>query len=518
MSAPGPDAGPPAPAPAPAPSAPSWRPALEGRRRLLAFLSLMTAMFMAMLDNQIVSTALPSIVGEFGELEKFGWVGSAYLMASSSVMPIYGKLGDLFGRKRIMLFAVALFLVGSLACGLATSMETLIAARILQALGGGGIGVSVFSINADLFAPRERARYQSYTSLVLMLSGAIGPTVGGAMTSWLGWRSIFLINLPIGLFVLAALAVMLPPIRPDRAPKIDYAGAALLAAVIASLVLWADGSELFGGVFSPGGLAVAAFGALCLAAFIMVERRAPEPVLPLSIFRSRSVALLLFISTISGSVGIGLSNYWALFLQSAIGLSPSAAGLMFIPITAGIAVGSISAGRVMSRTGDYKPFAVASTIASAVVLLIVALIAAAAPLTIVGLLMAAQGIAIGVGQQVPVLGVQNAADRRDVGAATGAVTLTRMAGASIGISIYGAIVAAHVGAHVASHVGAAAGIDPALLDPSRVATLAPEMRAQVSAVFAAAFRPMFLVAAAGIAAAALAALALPRVRLPIRTD
>jgi EmrB/QacA subfamily drug resistance transporter len=485
---------------------------LDPRRRLLAFLSLMAAMFMAMLDNQIVSTALPTIVGELGQLEKFSWVGSAYLLVSSSVMPVYGKLGDLFGRKQVLITAVSAFLVGSLACGLATSMNTLIAARVLQALGGGGIAVSVFSINADLFGPRERARYQSYTSLVLMLSGAVGPVLGGAMSQWLGWRSIFLINMPIGVVVLISLARTLPMIRPKRVPKIDYLGAALLACVIASIVLWADSAALVGGLLTPGGLSILTFGALCLALWIWLERRVPEPVVPLSIFRNRTVALLLIVSLVSGAAGIGLSNYWALFLQSARGMSASAAGLLFIPLTGGIAVGSLSAGRIISITGAYKPFAIASTTISAATLFAVAGWGAAAPLWALAALMSVQGVAIGMGQQTPVLGVQNAARPEDVGAATSTVTLTRMGGASIGISLYGAIIFANVAA-----AAAPAGLDAAHLDPSSIARLAPAIQAQVAAIYAAACRAMFAAAGVSVAVGALAAMALPDIRLPIRT-
>jgi MFS family permease len=194
------------------------------RRRLILFFFLMTAMFMATLDNQIVSTALPTIVGEFGHLERFGWIGSAYLLSLSAVMPVYGKLGDLFGRKYVMMTAIMIFTVGSTVCGLAVSMDTLIAARVLQGLGGGGIMVSIFAVNADLFEPRERARYQSYSSLVLMASGAIGPVLGGTMSDLFGWRSIFLVNVPIGFVVLIGLAFMLPYRKPHRRPKIDYAG------------------------------------------------------------------------------------------------------------------------------------------------------------------------------------------------------------------------------------------------------------------------------------------------------
>lgn len=489
--------------------------AREHRKKIFAFLALMTAMFMSMLDNQIVSTALPTIVGEFGHLERFGWVGSAYLLASSSVMPLYGKLGDLFGRKQVLMSAVVLFLIGSAACGLASSMNQLIGFRVLQALGGGGIAVSIFSINADLFGPRERARYQSYSSLVLMMAGAIGPVLGGTMSHWLGWRSIFLINLPIGAVVLVALGVLLRRRRPDRVPKIDFAGAILLAATIASVVLWADGSELFGGLLSVGGLTTLGFGLVCLCAWIWLEKRVVEPVVPLSIFRNPTVSLLLWVSLASGAVGIGMSNYFALYLQSGVGLSPSMAGLMFIPLTGGIALGSINAGRIISRTGRYKPFAVASTATTSLSLVAIAFAGPSVPLAVMCLLFLIQGIGVGIGQQVPVLGVQNAALARDVGAATGTVTLTRMGGASVGISIYGAILSAGVSAAAAAAT-LPAGINVTKLEPAVVATLSPEVRATIAGVYASASFPLFLTAAGVAATGLLAALMLKNVQLPTK--
>lgn len=481
-------------------------------RRIIIFLFLLMGVFMATLDNQIVATALPTIVGEFGQIERFGWVASAYLLASSAVMPVYGKLGDLFGRKYVMLAAIAIFTIGSLTCALAVSMNTLIAARVLQALGGGGIMVTIFSINADLFAPRERARYQSYSSLVLMLSGAIGPVLGGTMSDLFGWRSIFFINLPVGIIVLTALAIMLPYKRPDRKPKIDYPGAILAAMVTGSIVLWADGSELFGGLLSPAALAVLGTGMLALVALILVERRAPEPVLPLSLFRNRQICLLLTISAASGAIGIGLVTYYALYLQSGLGLSPSAAGVFFIPLTAGIAIGSLSAGRLMSASGNYKIFSVLSTLTGVIMLLAYSFTGSNTPTILLGLIMLAQGIGVGIGQQVPVLGVQNAADKRDVGAATGSVTLTRIGGASIGISIYGAILSAGLG----RHMGEVPGVEHLeKLSPAQTAALPETARHLLGSIYQSAFHPLFLTAALIAAVGLVAALALRNIRLPV---
>lgn len=483
----------------------------DTRLRLFIFLLLMTAMFMATLDNQIVSTALPTIVGEFGELERFGWVGSAYLLGTSAVMPLYGKLGDLFGRKYVIIAAVFIFTLGSLVCGLAVSMDTLIAARVLQSIGGGGIMVSIFAINADLFSPRERAKYQSYSSLVIMASGSTGPILGGTMSDLFGWRSIFLINLPIGIAVLAGLMVLLPYRKPHRRPKIDYAGAILLAGAVSSVVLWADSSTLFGSPFSPASLAIVLVGLLCTLAFIAVERRVEEPIVPLSMFANPTVSLLLVISLIAGGFGIGMANYLALFLQTTTGLTPTLAGLLFIATSTGIVLGSLTTGRLISTTGRYKYFSVASMGGAVLAMLIFSQLSPSTPIWIIAAAMLFQGIAIGTGQQVPVIGVQNAARAGDVGAASGTVTLTRMAGAAIAISMYGAIVAAQLSGPAAVIPGVA---NIETLTPEMLAKLPEATRLLVAEAYTNAFDPLFLTAAFTCLLGLICALSLKNVQLP----
>jgi EmrB/QacA subfamily drug resistance transporter len=483
----------------------------DPRRRFILFLFLLTAMFMATLDNQIVSTALPTIVGEFGHLERFGWIGSAYLLSLSAVMPIYGKLGDLFGRKYVMITAITIFTVGSAVCGLSVSMNTLIAARVLQGFGGGGILVSIFSINADLFEPRERARYQSYSSLALMASGAIGPVLGGTMSDLFGWRSIFLVNLPIGVIVLAGLVMMLPYRKPERKPKIDYAGAILLAMTTTSIVLAADGADLFGSLLSPASLGVIAFGVVCAISWVFVERRAPEPIVPMTLFGNSTFSLLLICSATSGAVGIGMVNYFALFLQTTTGLSPSMAGPLFILLTGGIVFSSLSTGRLISATGRYKPFAVASAACSLIVFAALSQVHAGTPIALIGFLMLLHGIGIGLAQQVPIIGVQNAAASRDVGAATGAVTLSRMGGASIAISIYGAIVAARL-SHIGLTIPGISNIEE--LTPKMMASLPDATREAVANAYAAAFNPLFMTAAVTCLIGLVSASMLKNVQLP----
>ncbi|WJH42271.1 MFS transporter [Aliirhizobium terrae] len=472
----------------------------------------MAALFMATLDNQIVSTALPTIVGEFGQMERFGWVSSAFLLATSAVMPIYGKLGDLFGRKYVMLAAIVIFTLGSLACGFAWSMDSLIAARVFQGLGGGGIMVSIFSINADLFEPRERAKYQSYSSLMIMASGSIGPLLGGTMSDLFGWRSIFLINLPLGVIVIAGLVMMLPYRRPTRRPKIDYVGAVVLAATITCLVAYADSRQIFGSLVAPESLAMLAVGIACAALWVFVESRVPEPIVPLKLFRDSTFSLYLIISLCSGAVGIGLVNYYALFLQTTTGLSPSLAGLFFIALTGGIVTGSLSAGRLISITGRYKPFTIIGLSMSVVMLFCFSRIGHDVSLAVVAVIMFLQGMSVGIGQQAPIIGVQNSAPRSDIGAATGAVTLMRMGGASIAISLFGAIIGTGLRGESVSIPGLS---DIEALTPKILAGLPEASRQAIAAIYHDAFAPLF-VTAAGIAAIGLvAAFCLKPIRLPM---
>jgi EmrB/QacA subfamily drug resistance transporter len=485
---------------------------VDHRQRLIVFCLLMAALFMATLDNQIVATALPTIVGEFGQMERFGWVSSAFLLATSAVMPIYGKLGDLFGRKYVMLAAVVIFTLGSLACGFAWSMDSLIAARVFQGLGGGGIMVSIFSINADLFEPRERAKYQSYSSLMIMASGSLGPVLGGTMSDLFGWRSIFLINLPLGVIVIAGLINMLPYRRPTRHPKIDYVGAVVLAATITCLVAFADSRQIFGSLVAPASLALLAGGIVGAALWVFVERRVSEPIVPLKLFRESTFSLYLIISLCSGAVGIGLVNYYALFLQTTTGLSPSLAGLFFIALTGGIVAGSISAGRLISITGRYKPFTVIGLAMSCVMLFCFSLIGHDVSLVVVAAIMFGQGLSVGFGQQAPIIGVQNSVPRGDIGAATGAVTLMRMGGASIAISLYGAIIGTSLKATPISIPGLA---DIEALTPKILAGLPEASRLAVAAVYHDAFSPLFLTAAAITAIGLVTALCLKPIRLPM---
>jgi predicted MFS family arabinose efflux permease len=331
------------------------------------------------------------------------------------------------------------------------------------------------------------------------------------MSDLFGWRSIFLVNVPIGFIVLTGLAFMLPYRKPHRRPKIDYAGALLLAMTTTSIVLTADSSELFGSLVSTQSLSIVAFGVVCAIVWVFVERRAPEPIVPLPLFRNSTFSLLLVMSIMSGAIAIGMVNYFALFLQTTTGLSPSGAGVLFILLTGGLVCGSLSAGRIISKTGRYKPFAIASLTCSATAFALFSQVHAGTPIAFIGAIMALHGIGIGLAQQVPVIGVQNAAPARDVGAATGSVTLSRMGGASIAISIYGAIIASQLSRIGVSIPGVT---DIEQLTPKMLAALPEATRQAVADAYASAFSPLFMTSCAIALIGLAAAVMLKPVQLP----
>lgn len=488
---------------------------LSPRRRMTIYIAVLVGMFMATLDMQIVATALPTIAADLGKLELFGWVGAAYVLATAAVTPFYGKLGDLFGRKRVFMVAIGLFVLGSLACGLAWSMESLIAARVLQGIGGGGLMTSAFGILADLFEPRERAKYQGYSSAVFTLSGLVGPVAGGVISQAVGWEYIFLVNLPIGIAVIVVLALAMPNVPTGRQPKIDYPGGLLLAAAVTGLVFWAE--EALGAGY--GGVMIYILPVLVVAAFIgfvLVERRASEPIVPLHLLTNSTIALSLIISVISGITTLGMLNYFALFLQTVTGLPPALAGLLFLPASFGSLAASIGTGYLVERTGRYKIYPVISMALGAAVLLAFSLVQVATPVWVIGGLMFFFSASIGLQMQTLMVAVQGAAPRRDVGAATGALTLARMIGASLGLAANGGILTAAL-------VRGQTGISPETLaampgpmtemTPAVIATLPASAGAEVVAAFATAFSAVFYTGAGLLALGLICALLMKNVKL-----
>ena len=328
---------------------------------LVVFSGLVLAMLLAALDSTIVSTALPTIVGELGGLSHLAWVVTAYLLAQTVVTPLYGKLGDLYGRKRVMQGAIVLFLIGSMLCGTSQNMTQLIVFRAVQGLGGGGLIVTTQAIVGDIVPPRERGRYQGIFGAVFGVSSIAGPLLGGYFTAHLSWRWIFYINLPLGILAMVVLALTLPSRAERVRHAIDYAGAALLAVALSAVVLIAD---LGGTAFAWSSPLIVGFTVAALVAslgFVIVERRAPEPVLPLRLFANRAFWVTSTVGFVVGFALFGSVTYLPLFLQVAKGVSPTSSGLQMVPMMGGMLLTSIASGQLISRTGRYKIFPVVGT-------------------------------------------------------------------------------------------------------------------------------------------------------------
>ena len=472
-------------------------PAPLSRRQLAAvFGGLLLALLLAALDSTIVATALPTIVGELGGIEQLAWVVTAYLLAQTVVTPLYGKLGDLYGRKPVLQVAIVLFLLGSVLCGLSRNMTQLVLFRALQGLGGGGLMVSSQAVVADVVPARDRGRYQGIFGAVFGVSSVVGPLVGGYFTTHLSWRWIFYVNLPLGALALAVLAATLPPRALQERRPIDYAGAALLAVTLSAAILATDLGGAAYPWLSPPVLALVAVAVLALALFVAVERRAAEPVLPLRLFANRAVAVASVVGLVVGFALFGSVTYLPLFLQVVRGASPTASGMQMLPLMGGMLVASVASGQLISRTGRYKVFPVVGTAVASVALLLLSRMQVSTPRSAALGMMLLLGLGIGMVMQVLVIAVQNAVDYRDLGVATSGAILFRLMGGSVGTAVLGSVFAARLRVNLAPL--AAAGGAPAgnALDPQALARLPAALRGAYAQAFTASLGTVFLVATA----------------------
>lgn len=486
------------------------------RTTLIIYFSALIAMFMATLDMNIVVTALPTIASDLGNVHLLGWVGATYLLSTAAVAPFYGKLGDMFGRKFIIMIAVVLFLAGSLLCGIAWSMEALIGARILQGLGGGGLMVSAFAVIGELFEPRDRAKYQGYSSAVFTLSSVLGPVGGGYITEAFGWRWVFLVNLPVGLAILAVIAAVMPRKLNAQKRHIDYAGGVLLALATIAVVYWSDH------VLEPTGADITTFvlpiaAVVAIVAFIFTERRAAEPIIPLRLFANRTITLVTVISLLAGAVTLGLYFYFALYMQVITGLSPSELGLLFVPMSVTVAITSILAGRLVAATGRYKWLPVAGFAIGIVLMIFYALAGATQSLWVLGVSFVAFGMIMGLTMQTLMVAIQAAAPLQDIGAATGLITQARTVGASLGLAVNGAVMVLGLTTVSRALPGDLANTIPGGLSsvtPHALEALPDATRETVLQAYASGFAPVYWVAAAAYLAIVLLTLLLPNVQIP----
>jgi EmrB/QacA subfamily drug resistance transporter len=424
------------------------------RNKIIIMLSVMASLFLVALDQTIISTALGRIVEDFNSFNSLSWIVTAYLLTTTITVPIAGKLSDLFGRRTILLIGVAIFAVGSLLSGMSGNVDQLIAWRALQGIGGGIITANAFTIIGDLFAARERGKWQGLLGAVFGLSSVVGPLLGGWLTDphnifglTTDWRWTFFINVPIAIAAFLVITIFCPTLRHDKKPIIDYAGAGLLALALGTLVLAVDNTEqIFKDLLDATDMSLSALRMIMYAIvvistvlFIWVEKRAKEPIIPLSFFRNRTFVLVMGIATLFGAAFMGSILYLTQFNQQVFGASPTTSGLMLLPMIVGLMFTSITSGQIISRTGRYKRFMQIGIVVATIMVALLSTLNPHTPFLFEAIIMFFLGAGLGVVMPVMNLAVQNEFKQHELGAATSSNQLFRSLGSTIGIAVFGAL-------------------------------------------------------------------------------
>ena len=468
------------------------------RSVLLVFAGLMVAMLLASLDQTIFSTALPRIVGELNGVDHMLWVTTAYILASTIVMPVYGKLGDLVGRKWLFVAAIVLFLIGSVLGGLSDSMGTLIAGRAVQGLGGGGLMILALAIIADVVPARQRGKYQGIMGAVFAVSSVAGPLLGGYFTDGPGWRWAFWMNIPLGLLaILSAVYFLKLPKREFVKPRIDIAGMVVLGLSATALVLftsWGGNTYAWDSPIIIGLIAGTILGAI---AFVLIERRAVEPVIPLALFTNRNFTLTTASGLIIGVAMFGALAYMPTYLQMVTGVGATDAGLLMIPMMGALLISSVGSGQIVSRTGRYKALPIAGMFVTAAGLFLLSTLTGTTPIWIMCVFLAVMGLGLGMSMQILILVVQNSFSLSIVGTATAANNFFRQIGSSLGAAIVGSLFVSRLTESLSANLptggtvgGTAGGTNS--LTPAIVNGLPDAVRTLVVNAYNDALTPIFL--------------------------
>jgi EmrB/QacA subfamily drug resistance transporter len=489
--------------------------------------ALMLAMLLAALDQTIVSTALPKIASDLHGLSKFSWVATAYLLTSAISTPLYGKIGDQFGRKKIFQIAIVVFLAGSALCGIASSMDQLIAFRALQGIGAGGIMSLTMAIVGDIVSPRQRGKYLGYFGGVFALSSVVGPLLGGVLTQSFSWRWVFYVNLPIGILAMFAISTKLhlPVKKRDSRPKIDFLGAGLLTATTVPLIL----ATLWGGVTHPWGsttIISLLVGSLVMAILLILwERKQPiaQAMLPIHLFKNSVFSVSVLLSLLSGMALFATILFIPEYQQYIRGDGAVKSGLYMLPLMVGMLTAMISSGRLISKLGKYRAFPIVGTLITGFGVWLFSHISLTTPQLTLSLWMFVVGLGMGTFMQVMVLAVQNSVPRSELGVATGTVTFFRSIGSSLGGAIFGAILVSRFRSHLKHLLPAFSSHSPQIAKSvtsgfsyKSVKKLPPNVSHAVFQAFTLSFRDMFLSAVPILLIAFIVALFLKEV--PLRTS
>jgi EmrB/QacA subfamily drug resistance transporter len=461
----------------------------------LLFVGLMLSMLLSALNQTVLSTALPTIVGELHGVSDMLWVITAFILASTITMPIYGKLGDLMGRKSLLIAAILLFMVGSVVGALANDMGMLITARVIQGLGGGGLMILSQAVIADVVPPRERGKYMGMMGGVFAFASVAGPLLGGWFTEGPGWRWVFWINIPLGLLALAGAAFFLKLPKHADKPKLDLGGMALLAIATSGLVLFATWGGSRYEWSDPIIISLIVATTLSSVAFVSVERRTAAPIIPLHLFKDLNFNLSTFAGLLIGVAMFGAISYLPTYLQMAFNVNATESGLLMIPMMGALLVASVVSGMLVSKTGRYKWMPIAGSVLVAVALVLLSTLTPASPLWMVCAYLAVMGLGLGLSMQILVLIVQNSFPLREVGTATASNNFFRQIGATLGSAVVGSLFASRLAELLTERLpAAAAGEAPGgsnSITPAQVSKMPAEMRNLIISSYNDALTPVF---------------------------